>query len=73
MFNGLLYVDGGFDMRAPAEISGSVVVTGNMTLQGIGDYATINYDEGVLNSLRQAIGNYRLLNAIRPVIPREQY
>ncbi len=71
VFNGFLYVEGGFDMRAPAEINGAVVITDNMTLQGIGDYATISYDEDVLNSLRTAIGNYRLFGSIRPVITHE--
>ena len=47
------------------------MITGNMTLQGIGDYATLAWDEDVLNALRTAIGNYRLFGSIRPVITHE--
>lgn len=57
-FSGLLYVDGNLTMREPSEINGAVICTGNMTLQGSGDFATINYDDGILNSLRQAFGSY---------------
>ncbi len=71
VFNGLLYVKGSFSMRAPSEINGAVVMDGNMTIQGVGDYATINYDQGVLDSLRLEIGNYRLSGALRPVLDRE--
>ena len=63
-FSGFLYVDGNFTMRDPSEIRGSVLVTGNMTLQGSGDYATILYDEDVLNALRRNLGNYRYSTAI---------
>jgi len=64
LFSGLLYVDGNFTMRAPSEINGSVVVTGNMTLQGAGDYATINFDADALESLMRNFGAYRRVNSI---------
>lgn len=67
IFNGLLYVDGNLTIRAPSEINGAIVCTGNVNIQGSGDFSTVNYDEGVLNALRQAIGNYRLSGAIRPL------
>ncbi|MCK5945250.1 MAG: hypothetical protein KAI24_24895 [Planctomycetes bacterium] len=64
LFSGMLYVDGNFTMRAPSEINGSVVATGNMTLQGSGDYATINYDEAALSALMTNFGSYRRVNSI---------
>lgn len=64
LFSGLLYVEGNFTMRAPSEINGSVVVTGNMTLQGAGDYATINFDADALSSLMSNFGAYRRVNSI---------
>ena len=70
-FNGLLYIDGNLTMRQKSDIWGAVVCHGNATLQGSGDYATIWYDDDVLNSLRQAIGMYRWSGAFRPVINRE--
>lgn len=66
-FTGFLYVEGNLIQRAPSTISGAVVVTGNFNLQGVGDYATLNFDEGALNALRLEIGQYRLSGAIRPV------
>ena len=70
-FNGLLYVDGALTMRQRSDIHGAVVVRGNMTIQGSGDYASVWYDDDVLNSLRLAIGKYRWSGAFRPVFNRE--
>ncbi|MEC7724782.1 MAG: hypothetical protein VYD05_04665 [Planctomycetota bacterium] len=64
LFSGMLYVDGNFTMRAPSEINGSVIVTGNMTVQGSGDYATINFDADALSSLMSNFGAYRRVNSI---------
>ena len=57
-------IDGNFTMRAPSEINGSVIVTGNMTVQGSGDYATINFDADALSSLMSNFGAYRRVNSI---------
>lgn len=69
VFNGLLYVDGNLNMNAPSEVNGAIVCTRNVTVRGTSDFSTITYDEGVLASLRQAIGNYRLASAIRTLGP----
>ena len=71
LFNGLLYVDGNLTLRAPCELSGAIVCTGNVTIQGSGDYATASYDEDILNAIRLEIGNYRLSGAIRSVLTEE--
>ncbi len=63
-FSGLLYIDGNFTMRDPAEIRGAVMCTGNMTVQGNPDYATILFDEDVLNNLRMDFGNYQRSNTL---------
>ena len=63
-FSGLLYVRGNLVVREPCELQGAVVVTGSVTVQGASDYATLTYDEGVLESLRQEIGTYRLSSAM---------
>lgn len=63
-FNGLLYVDGNFTLRAPSMLKGSVICTGNMTVQGVGDYATIQYDADVLNGLMTHVGNYSTANTL---------
>jgi hypothetical protein len=58
-FSGLLYVDGNFTMRDPSEINGSVICTGNMTVQGAHDYSTIRYDNTILEAMMQSFGNYQ--------------
>jgi hypothetical protein len=63
-----LYVDGNLTIRAPSEINGSIVCTGNITIQGVSDYATVNYDEGALSALLDMFGNYRVANAL--LLPR---
>lgn len=68
-FSGLLYVQGNLSVREPAEIQGAVVVTGTTTLLGSSDFATITYDDGILNSLRHELGSYRLSGAmVRPLV-----
>lgn len=62
-FSGLLYVNGNLVVREPAELQGTVVVTGSVTVQGASDFATIAFDDGVLNRLRQTIGTYRQASA----------
>lgn len=63
-FTGLLYVDGNLTMRGPSEIRGATIVTGNMTLQGQPDYATIEYDGDALDDLRLNFGNYTRSNTL---------
>lgn len=69
-FNGLLYVDGNLTVREVSTVRGSVVCTGNLTVQGSGSnqYATIQYDGDVLNQLLGRIGNYTVANAT--LLPR---
>lgn len=64
-FSGLLYVDGNLTIREPCEFKGSIVVTGNTTVQGSADFADIYFDDDVLNRLRIHVGNYRLSGAMR--------
>lgn len=64
LFSGLLYVEGNLTVRAPCELNGSVICTGNVTVQGSSDFATINYDEGALSALMQTFGNYRRANSL---------
>lgn len=63
-FSGLLYVQGNLTLREPSEIQGAVVVTGTVRVQGASDYATVTYDDGILNHLRQELGTYRLSSAL---------
>lgn len=64
LFSGMLYVEGNFRMHAPSEINGTVLVRGNMTVEGASDYATINYDADALKTLMASFGAYRRVNSI---------
>jgi hypothetical protein len=67
-FSGLLYVQGDLTMREPCEIQGAVIATGSVTVQGNLDYVTIQYDDSILQHLRQELGTYRLSSAVsRPL------
>lgn len=59
LFSGLILVTGNATINGPALISGSLVVQGNLTLNGSGDVAQVEYDNGVLNSVRQQVAQYR--------------
>lgn len=58
-FSGLLYVEGNLTMRDPSEINGAVVVTGNCTIQGSGDFSTIRFDQTILDAMMMSFGNYQ--------------
>jgi hypothetical protein len=72
VFTGVLFVDGNLTMRAPSEINGAVLVTGDFNAQGSGDYATITYDDEALASLRREFGKYRMSGAIRAVFRHDR-
>jgi len=64
-FNGLLYVDGNLTVNAPALLRGSVIVTGLVRFQGVGDFSELEYDDSVLNSLMLEVGQYRISSSVR--------
>ncbi len=70
-FNGMLYIDGNFTLRATSVINGAVVAKGNVTVQGSGDFAIINYDDDVLNALRLEIGQYRWAGALHEILDQD--
>ena len=67
VFTGLLYVNGSLTIREPCEIKGTIIVTGNLTVQGSSDFADVYFDDDALNDLRLNIGNYRFSSAIKKV------
>ena len=70
-FSGLLYVTGDLTLNETTDVFGAVIVQEDLVVQGMGDYATIWYDDKVLAALRREIGQYRWTGAIREVINRE--
>jgi hypothetical protein len=58
-FNGVVYVTGNVTISGPATIYGCLVVLGNLTMNGAGDVADIEFDQGMINSVRQQVGLYR--------------
>lgn len=64
-FNGLLYVTGNVTVNAPALLRGTVIARGNVNFSGLADYAQLEYDDGVLNSLMLEVGQYRLSSSVR--------
>lgn len=66
-FSGMLYVDGDLTINDPTELNGTIVCNGTVSIVGTTDWNNLTYDGGVLDSLRQEIGQYRLSSAIRRV------
>ena len=64
-FNGLLYVHGNLVVNAPAILRGTFIVTGKVVVQGLGDYAEVEYDDGILNALMVEVGQYRVSSSVR--------
>ncbi len=65
-FSGFLYVTGNLTVAAPCLLRGTVVVLGGFRIEGSGDYAEIEYDDGLLNDLMVRVGRYRFSRAIHP-------
>jgi len=64
-FSGLLYVDGKLTIHAPCTIRGAVIATGQTSVQGVGDFSEIAYDEKVLEAIQRNLGSYRLSTTAR--------
>lgn len=71
-FSGLLYAAATLDLRAPVELQGAVVALGTMSALGVSDFATITYDDQILNSLRHVLGSYRLAGAVQLPLNQER-
>jgi hypothetical protein len=71
-FSGLLYVQGNLTIREPSEIQGSIVVTGDITVEGASDYATVTFDDTILGHLRLQLGTYRQSSTISRPLVRDQ-
>jgi hypothetical protein len=64
-FNGLLWVGGNLEIRAPAYLRGTAIVQGSVDLRGLGgDYVEIDYDAGIIGELLSVMGQYRHTKAI---------
>jgi hypothetical protein len=59
LFNGLLFATGNATINGPALIDGCLIVQGSITMNGSGNVAEVDYDAGMLNSVRQQVGQYR--------------
>lgn len=67
-FNGVLYVQGNLQIRAPVYLRGTVVVTGAVDIAGTGgDYSEVIYDGGMITLVLKTMGQYRFSTS--PYIP----
>ncbi len=63
-FNGLLYVEGDLTVRAPAILSGQIIVNGGCDVRGTsGDFVEIEFDSGIVTLLLTRMGQYRYSKA----------
>ena len=63
-FNGLVYVQGDLTVRAPAYIRGTIIVTGDVDMQGTGgDYVEVDHDGSIVSHLLTKMGQYRIAKA----------
>jgi hypothetical protein len=69
-FNGLFWVGGDLVLREPSEITGVTIVGGSVDISGSADTASLTYDDGILDQLRQEITSYRLSSSF--AYPRRQ-
>jgi len=67
-FDGLLYIDGDLDMHAPFVMQGAFIVTGTISVQGIGDFGDLVYDDTTLGLVQQNLASYRISRPARRLI-----
>jgi hypothetical protein len=58
-FSGVIFVNGNLTINGPAYISGTVIVTGNFAMNGTGGAAEIQYDQAIISTVSQNLGQYR--------------
>jgi hypothetical protein len=58
-FNGVVYVTGTYSQSGPSLILGSLVGHGTITLVGGSDITEIDWDSGIIQQVRSALGGYR--------------
>ena len=64
-FNGLLWVSGDLEIRAPSYLRGIFVCTGSVDVRGTGgDYAEIDYDDKIIDDLLVRMGRYRTSKSV---------
>lgn len=64
-FGGVLWVGGDLTVRAPALLTGTVIVGGRADLRGLGgDHVELQQDDEVVRRLLQNLGQYRFTQAI---------
>ena len=63
-FTGLIYVTGNYSQSAPSTVRGSVIAGGTLNVTGAADFAELTYDHGVIDTLLQEIGTYRISKAM---------
>lgn len=59
-FTGLIYVTGSYTQNAPSIVRGTVIAGGTVSVSGVSDFSEVVYDRGVIDSLLQNIGRYRI-------------
>jgi len=64
LFSGVIYVTGTTTITGEALISGAVVSVGNVSMNGNGGVAEIDYDGPILDSVRQQVAQYRENKAV---------
>ena len=67
-FGGLLYVNGNLTVHAPVQISGAVIATGTVAVEGTGDFADIVYDDEAVKAVQESVASYRMSRAARRVL-----
>jgi len=64
-FNGLLWVSGDLEVRAPVYLRGICISNGLVDVRGTGgDYAELDYDDKIIDDLLVRMGRYRPSKAI---------
>lgn len=59
VFNGLIYVEDDYVQGAPSSVTGSIIVGGDVDINGASDFSEVNYDGGILTQIQRHLGQYR--------------
>jgi hypothetical protein len=63
-YSGIIYVQGNYVQRSPSMVKGLVIVTGTATVQGLGDFAELDYDPDMFSQILIFMGQYRFSKPI---------
>jgi hypothetical protein len=58
-YSGIIYVTGDYEQNAPSLVSGAIIALNGVAINGLGDFAEVDFDDAILTNVQQQMSQYR--------------